>query len=96
MGFFSDCANPLIALFLYCGISAGLGSITNGYYASMLSLAPDYTGLLSSIVAMFGIFGMLATTRVVSFFRYTVSLSYLAIIFLLMPKFSLFIQKTKL
>lgn len=72
LGFFSDCANPWIALVLYCGISAGLGSITNGYYASMLCLAPDYTGLLSSIVAMFGIFGMLSTTRLVSLFRHTV------------------------
>uniref|UniRef100_A0A914BXZ6 Uncharacterized protein n=1 Tax=Acrobeloides nanus TaxID=290746 RepID=A0A914BXZ6_9BILA len=50
-------------------MACGFGVSINGFYASLLSIAPSYTGVLSSIHMVLGFLGMLATPQLVSVFR---------------------------
>uniref|UniRef100_A0A914CX01 Major facilitator superfamily (MFS) profile domain-containing protein n=1 Tax=Acrobeloides nanus TaxID=290746 RepID=A0A914CX01_9BILA len=69
LGYLPDCQKPWIAVLLCCGVSGGFGIAINGFYVSMLSLAPAYTGILSSIHMIIGFIGMIATPQIVSYFR---------------------------
>jgi hypothetical protein len=54
-------------------MGAGFGVGINGFYVSLLTLAPAYTGILSSIQMVVGFTGMIVTPLLVSFFRVYVS-----------------------
>lgn len=69
MGYFSNCGQPLLSLLLFCGIAAGSGAAMNGFYTSMVSLAPPYTGIISSGGRMFSMVAQLITPLIVSMFR---------------------------
>uniref|UniRef100_A0A914CG54 Uncharacterized protein n=1 Tax=Acrobeloides nanus TaxID=290746 RepID=A0A914CG54_9BILA len=69
LGYVPDCKNPYIAVLLVCVMGSGFGISINGFYASILSLAPAYTGILSSIQMVIGFTGMIVTPQLVSYFR---------------------------
>uniref|UniRef100_A0A914E2X0 Major facilitator superfamily (MFS) profile domain-containing protein n=1 Tax=Acrobeloides nanus TaxID=290746 RepID=A0A914E2X0_9BILA len=48
---------------------AGIGAASNGFYTSMVSIAPPFVGILSSISKMFALLGMLSTPYIVTAFR---------------------------
>lgn len=74
LGHFSNCSQPLFSLLLFCGIAAGSGAAMNGFYTSMVSLAPPYTGIISSGGRMLAMLAMLITPFIVSTFRNEVKL----------------------
>ena len=55
-------------------MGAGFGVGINGFYVSLLTLAPAYTGILSSIQMVVGFTGMIVTPLLVSFLRVYVSI----------------------
>ena len=56
-------------------MGAGFGVGINGFYVSLLTLAPAYTGILSSIQMVVGFTGMIVTPLLVSFLRVYVSIN---------------------
>lgn len=54
---------------MFCLFAAGIGAASNGFYTSMVSIAPPFVGILSSISKMFALLGMLATPYIVTIFR---------------------------
>jgi hypothetical protein len=41
---FADCTQPRIALFMFIILGGGIGPSTSGFYTSIVTLAPAYTG----------------------------------------------------
>ncbi|KAI6193571.1 putative transporter slc-17.3 [Aphelenchoides besseyi] len=65
----SDCLQPTVSLTMFIILGACLGPATSGFYTSMITLAPAYTGTISSLSMVVGFFGMLSTPALVSAFR---------------------------
>ena len=70
---FADCAKPEITLFMFCAIGLGFSTAISGFYTSLLSLAPAYVGIISSLCQFVGVVGMLVPPFLVSHFRVYVS-----------------------
>ncbi|KAH7729266.1 Protein T28F3.4 a [Aphelenchoides avenae] len=66
---FSDCQNPMVGIVIFCALAGGCATVIAGFYTSLLTLAPAYTGTLSSISMTVGIIGMAITPQLVGFFR---------------------------
>lgn len=70
---FADCTKPHIALFMFCFVGLGFSANISGFYTSLLSLAPAYVGIISSLTQFVGILGMLVPSFLVSHFHIYVS-----------------------
>uniref|UniRef100_A0A914BXJ5 Uncharacterized protein n=1 Tax=Acrobeloides nanus TaxID=290746 RepID=A0A914BXJ5_9BILA len=90
VGHLSNCRQPWIALLLFCGIAMGNGAAMNGFYVSMVSLAPRYTFIVSSGGRMSAMVSQLLTPIIVSMFRAEGSLEEWRNIFYVMAAISLF------
>uniref|UniRef100_A0A914DW06 Uncharacterized protein n=1 Tax=Acrobeloides nanus TaxID=290746 RepID=A0A914DW06_9BILA len=89
-GHLSNCQQPWISLLLFCGIAMGNGAAMNGFYVSMVSLAPRYTFIISSGGRMCAMLSQLLTPIIVSMFRAEGSLEEWRNIFYVMAAISLF------
>lgn len=69
LGYTSSCDTPWLSLLMFCLFAAGIGAASNGFYTSMVSIAPPFVGILSSISKMFALLGMLSTPYIVTAFR---------------------------
>lgn len=72
IGFFADCEQPFVTLFLLCGVAIALSTTASGFFTSILSIAPAYTGLISSSTMTVGITARVITPILVSHFNRTV------------------------
>ncbi|KAE9550409.1 hypothetical protein FO519_006376 [Halicephalobus sp. NKZ332] len=66
---FADCTRPEITLLMFCAIGIGFSTAISGFYTSLLSLAPAYVGIISSLCQFVGVVGMLVPPFLVSQFR---------------------------
>jgi MFS family permease len=87
---FADCARPEIALFMFCAVGFGFATCISGFYTSMLSVAPAYVGIISSVAQFLGNIGMLVCPALVSFFRVYGTLQEWKIIFYIIAIYTIF------
>uniref|UniRef100_A0AC35FUZ7 Uncharacterized protein n=2 Tax=Panagrolaimus sp. PS1159 TaxID=55785 RepID=A0AC35FUZ7_9BILA len=87
---FADCTHPEIILFMFCAVGAGFATCISGFYTSMLSVAPAYVGIISSIAQFLGNVGMLICPALVSFFRVYGTLKEWQIIFYIVAIYTIF------
>ncbi|KAE9556556.1 hypothetical protein FO519_000250 [Halicephalobus sp. NKZ332] len=71
IGYVANCEQPLVTLALFCGISIALSTTASGFFTSMLSIAPAFTGIISSSTMLVGIMARVLTPIWVSFFNKT-------------------------
>uniref|UniRef100_A0AC34QN32 Major facilitator superfamily (MFS) profile domain-containing protein n=1 Tax=Panagrolaimus sp. JU765 TaxID=591449 RepID=A0AC34QN32_9BILA len=74
IGYYADCTQPYIALALFCLLGICFSTATSGFFTSMVSLAPSYTGIITSISFVFGVTGRSLPSIVVPYFNKTGSL----------------------
>uniref|UniRef100_A0A0N4ZCE9 MFS domain-containing protein n=1 Tax=Parastrongyloides trichosuri TaxID=131310 RepID=A0A0N4ZCE9_PARTI len=66
-----DCTKPIYTIILFICTASGFGFCVCGYYTSLLNLAPQYTGVLTSISMVVAFLGRLSGPKLVSYFRET-------------------------
>ncbi|ETN76988.1 hypothetical protein NECAME_00514 [Necator americanus] len=76
-----DCTQTVLALVLFCIMYGTMSGFTSGFYTSLLSLAPRYTGAMSALSLFAGMLGRLVTPVIVGFVKKTGSLSEWRILF---------------
>lgn len=54
LAFGADCSTHGLAVFLLCTIGAAFGLSISGFLTSLLSLAPNYIGVISSVSQVIG------------------------------------------
>ncbi|KAI6175384.1 MFS domain-containing protein [Aphelenchoides bicaudatus] len=81
LSLFGSCDQPYVALGLLCAITMCFSTAISGFYTSLLSLAPLYTGTLTSIVMLSGYLGRLITPQLVPFFNKTGALEEWSMVF---------------
>ncbi|KAK5972192.1 hypothetical protein GCK32_007931 [Trichostrongylus colubriformis] len=64
-----DCSTHGLALFLLCTIGAAFGLSISGFLTSLLSLSPNFIGILSSTSQIIGFGGRVATPMIITFFK---------------------------
>ncbi|KAK6015538.1 hypothetical protein OSTOST_19036 [Ostertagia ostertagi] len=64
-----DCSTHGLALFLLCMIGAAFGLSISGFLTSLLSLSPNFIGILSSTSQIIGFGGRVATPQIITFFK---------------------------
>ncbi|KAI6181050.1 MFS domain-containing protein [Aphelenchoides besseyi] len=69
LAYVARCDRPFLSLLILCLITMCFSIAISGFYTSLLSLAPRYTGTLTSIAMMSGYLGRLVTPRIVPFFN---------------------------
>ncbi|KAI6206859.1 hypothetical protein M3Y94_00962200 [Aphelenchoides besseyi] len=69
LAYVARCDRPFLSLLILCMITMCFSIAISGFYTSLLSLAPRYTGTLTSIAMMSGYLGRLVTPRIVPFFN---------------------------
>lgn len=69
LAFFVDCTRVGLAVTLMCIYGIGFSAAVSGFYTCLLSLAPSFTGTISSVSMFFGIIGRLLAPDLVGFFR---------------------------
>lgn len=75
LAYLPDCEQPYVTLAIFCGIALSLSFSSSGFFTSMLSIAPLFTGLISSATMVAGITARVLTPLIVSFFNKTVMFS---------------------
>uniref|UniRef100_A0AC34FT52 Major facilitator superfamily (MFS) profile domain-containing protein n=1 Tax=Panagrolaimus sp. ES5 TaxID=591445 RepID=A0AC34FT52_9BILA len=71
LAYLPDCENPYVTLILFCLIALALSFSASGFFTSMLSIAPLFTGLISSATMVAGITARVITPLLVSYFNKT-------------------------
>uniref|UniRef100_A0A7E4ZY18 MFS domain-containing protein n=1 Tax=Panagrellus redivivus TaxID=6233 RepID=A0A7E4ZY18_PANRE len=71
IAFYGNCENPYLTLTMFCFVAISLSTTSSGFFTSMLSIAPPYTGMISSASMLCGITARVITPIMVSFFRST-------------------------
>ncbi|KAI6219305.1 MFS domain-containing protein [Aphelenchoides fujianensis] len=69
LAFVGRCDRPIWSLLILCSITMCFSIAISGFYTSLLSLAPQYTGTLTSIAMMSGHLGRLVTPKIVPLFN---------------------------
>ncbi|VDO43019.1 unnamed protein product [Haemonchus placei] len=64
-----DCSTHGLALFLLCTIGAAFGLSISGFLTSLLSLSPNFIGVLTSTSQVIGFGGRLAAPQIITFFK---------------------------
>ncbi|KJH52276.1 transporter, major facilitator family protein [Dictyocaulus viviparus] len=64
-----DCTSHGLALFLMCCIGTAFGLSISGFLTSLLSLAPNFIGIISSISQIIGFGGRVATPQIITHFK---------------------------
>ncbi|KAK6755940.1 hypothetical protein RB195_014370 [Necator americanus] len=64
-----DCSTHGLALFLLSVIGAAFGLSISGFLTSLLSLAPNFIGVISSISQIIGFGGRVATPQIITYFK---------------------------
>lgn len=72
LAYLPDCEQPYVTLGLFICLAFSLSFTVGGFFTSMLSIAPLYTGVLSSATMLAGISGRVTTPILVSYFNKTV------------------------
>ncbi|CAD5219414.1 unnamed protein product [Bursaphelenchus okinawaensis] len=86
----ADCRTPFISLTLFCAMTMCFSTAISGFYTSLLSLAPLYTGTLTSISMVAGNLGRLITPLTISYFNKTGSMQEWRMVFYFMALSTLF------
>jgi MFS family permease len=71
IGRFANCETPYLTLLLLCLNSVCFATATSGFFTSMVSLAPSYTGIITSFCFLFGVLGRSAPTIFIPYFNKT-------------------------
>uniref|UniRef100_A0A7E4UR78 MFS domain-containing protein n=1 Tax=Panagrellus redivivus TaxID=6233 RepID=A0A7E4UR78_PANRE len=71
IGYYSDCESPKLTLVLLILLGVFLSTATSGFFTAMVSMAPSYTGILTSISFIFAVTGRASVTFVVPYFNKT-------------------------
>ncbi|CAD5230431.1 unnamed protein product [Bursaphelenchus okinawaensis] len=69
IGYFSDCSNPMLTILFMTIMAIGTGTSSSGAITALVSLAPIYTGFLTSISTAILISGTMALPLLVSVIR---------------------------
>ncbi|VDD86252.1 unnamed protein product [Enterobius vermicularis] len=69
LAFFVDCTRSTFGVVLMCGFGIGYSASVSGTFTSLLSLAPNFTGTISSLAMLFGIVGRLLAPDLVGLIR---------------------------
>ncbi|CAD5233616.1 unnamed protein product [Bursaphelenchus xylophilus] len=69
IGYLSDCSNPLLTIGLMTTMAFCMGTSSSGAVTALVSLAPIYTGFLTSISSTILIFGTMMLPLMVSVIR---------------------------
>ncbi|EYC19357.1 hypothetical protein Y032_0024g1038 [Ancylostoma ceylanicum] len=64
-----DCSTHGLALLLFSTIGAAFGLSISGFLTSLLSLAPNFIGVVSSISQIIGFGGRVATPQIITYFK---------------------------
>ncbi|KHN79584.1 putative transporter C02C2.4 [Toxocara canis] len=68
LALFVDCTNPSLAVILLILIAFCMSAITPGFFTSLLSIAPQFTGIISSCSMVFGTLGNIAAPNLIGGF----------------------------
>jgi MFS family permease len=71
LAYLPDCEQPYVTLILFCLVALSLSFSSSGFFTSMLSIAPLFTGLISSATMVAGISARVLTPLLVSYFNKT-------------------------
>lgn len=72
LGYCVDSSTPELALILLCCIGGGFGLCISGFLTSLLSIAPNHIGVLSSVIQMVGFGARFFTPILITLFKTTV------------------------
>ncbi|CAD5226425.1 unnamed protein product [Bursaphelenchus xylophilus] len=86
----ADCHTPIISLLLFCAMTMCFSTAISGFYTSLLSLAPLYTGILTSVSMVAGNLGRLITPLSISYFNKTGTMAEWRMVFYFMAFTTLF------
>ncbi|KAJ1360010.1 hypothetical protein KIN20_018868 [Parelaphostrongylus tenuis] len=64
-----DCTSHGLALLLMCTIGAAFGLSISGFLTSLLSLAPNFIGIITSVSQIIGFCGRIATPQIITHFK---------------------------
>ncbi|VDL70165.1 unnamed protein product [Nippostrongylus brasiliensis] len=64
-----DCSTHLRAVVLLCTIGAGFGLAISGFLTSLLSISPNFIGVLSSTSQIIGFGGRMAAPQIITYFK---------------------------
>ncbi|CAJ0589801.1 unnamed protein product [Cylicocyclus nassatus] len=64
-----DCSTHVLALVLLSTIGAAFGLSISGFLTSLLSLSPNFIGVISSISQIIGFAGRVATPQIITYFK---------------------------
>ncbi|VDM54807.1 unnamed protein product [Angiostrongylus costaricensis] len=64
-----DCTSRGLALLLMCCIGGAFGLSISGFLTSLLSLAPNFIGIITSVSQIIGFGGRMATPQIITHFK---------------------------